>query len=107
VTEIRLTELSFEPVRIDGFPVDTHAWIRRLVGELDGSDPGVYASLDTASLLVFIMRALPEDEVPGGKWATIQHLEDQIQHEVAVALARAGVPLRAEYAARLEGRKQR
>jgi hypothetical protein len=82
-----LAEMSLDYVDTTGFSPVTRPWIRQLVEDLNGSPSGdSIIAADTAALLFFILRLLPDDEFPGAKWATIQHLESQIERAVAAGL---------------------
>lgn len=85
----RLAEVSIDYVDSKGFSPATGPWIKELVEALDGSPSGdVIIKAETAALLFFILRALPEEDFPGAKWATIQHLEGQIEKVVREGLSR-------------------
>ena len=66
-------------VRLGGFTPLTYDLLSRIVEErwghpaLSHSRPTVIP-LESAAALYFVLRAMPDEEFPGGKWATIQHL---------------------------------
>ena len=69
-------------VRIEGFTLATHEWLIRLVESEYGGDPKLLVNFDYASSLFFRLRKLPDDAFPGGKWATLQHLESCIEDAI-------------------------
>jgi hypothetical protein len=90
-----LEDLSLDYVDSQWFTPVSKPWIKQLVEELNGSPSGdSIIAADTAALLFFILRQLPDDAFPGGKWATIQHLENQIDKCVAAALSRLPQPVK-------------
>lgn len=45
-------------------------------------------TVETAAALFFLLRKLPGERFPGGKWATIQHLEGLVEKTVVETLDR-------------------
>lgn len=87
----QIEDMSFEYVNTSSFSPVTSPWIKELAEALDGSPSGdKILRVETAALLFFILRALPDDEFPGGKWATIQHLESQIENVIQQGMTRDG-----------------
>lgn len=71
-------------VKLTGFTDET---MRMLVGYLPVHTTEQHANGDTvvvtllaAENLKRLLTGLPDSAFPGGKWATVQHLEDRIAH---------------------------
>lgn len=80
----RNVELSMTDVRLAGFTPPTYDFVAGIVEEAFGHPPLSHARptvipFTSAAALFFILRAWPEGDFPGGKWATIQHLEGLIE----------------------------
>lgn len=75
---------SFDFVRIEGFTEPTAKWLGEIIESLWGTPPP-HLTVEQASALYFIIRAQPDDVFPGGKWATVQHLEGLIEQTVREA----------------------
>jgi len=89
-------EISFDYVRLDGFIPTTWDALRDLFEALGAhvkeSQPTL-VTVECAAASFFVLRFLPESYFPGGKWATIQHLEGLIEARVQRDLGRADVGL--------------
>jgi len=70
--------VSFDYVRLVGFTEPTRRWLCEVAEAMFGGDPERMLSLEQAAVLFFVLRREQEDSFPGGKWATIQHLESLI-----------------------------
>ena len=67
-------------ISLEGFTSDTYDFIAEEIEGIWGMsfDPGECLTPSNAAYLFFRLRATPDDYFPGGKWATIQHLETLI-----------------------------
>lgn len=79
-----VAERGLPSVRLSGFTPTTYDFLSSFVEEqwghpaLSHSRPTVIP-FEPAAALYFILRATPDQEFPGGKWATLQHLESVIE----------------------------
>ncbi len=70
-------------VRLDGFTSVTYPFVAGIAGDRWGHPEGSHhrptvIPFESAAALHFVLRGTPDDEFPGGKWATIQHHEGLI-----------------------------
>lgn len=72
-----------ESVKLTGFTPSTYDLVAGLAEEMYGHPALSHARptvipFESAAAVWFVLRALPDDRFPGGKWATVQHLEGLI-----------------------------
>jgi hypothetical protein len=67
-------------VHLHGFTPKTMDWLAGIIEHEFGHPRGKdgWVPLPSAAALYFLLRSLSEDAFPGGKWATVQHLETLI-----------------------------
>lgn len=71
------------PVRLDGFTPTTYDFLATIIETCWGHPTGSFQRpttipFESAAGLFFILRGTDDAAFPGGKWATIQHLEEVI-----------------------------
>lgn len=65
-------------IPLDGFSSATRSFIARVIVHKWGLSMSIRpkaVSFEVAAALFFILRDMDDADFPGGKWATIQHLE--------------------------------
>jgi hypothetical protein len=77
-------------VTLRGFTPRTYDFLAALVEDHWGHPMNDFTKpspipFGSAAELFFVLRAMPDDFFPGGKWATIQHLETLIDTQAAEA----------------------
>lgn len=83
--------VAYEEVRLEGFTLSTYDFIAQIVEDRFGHPAGSHLRptvipFESAATLFFVLRYTPESEFPGGKWATIQHLESLIIAQCAATV---------------------
>lgn len=73
-----------ESVKLSGFTPSTYDFIAGFIEEWHGTPAlsfarPTYVQVGVAAEAFFRFRAMPESVFPGGKWATLQHLEGLIE----------------------------
>ncbi len=81
---VEAAAISSLDVRLTGFTPSTYPFVAGLAEEAYGHPAGSFVRpavipFAHAAALFFVLRGWPQNEFPGGKWATIQHLEDLIE----------------------------
>lgn len=81
---IQVNEIPMADVELAGFTPSTQAWLNDIIEGAWGHPPGSPARpatipLTSAATLYFLLRVVDDINFPGGKWATIQHLESLIE----------------------------
>jgi len=80
-------------VRLSGFTPTTYDFVAGIVEDRWGHPPLSHSRptvipLESAAALYFVLRVTPDEGFPGGKWATVQHLEGLIEDAVASSTQR-------------------
>lgn len=75
-------------VRLSGFTPPTYDLVAGITEERWGHPALSHARptvipFESACALWFVLRGMADEEFPGGKWATLQHLESLIESEVS------------------------
>lgn len=88
-----------DDVCLVGFTDHTYTFIANIIDEHFGhpmNDPSLPSTIPfaSASELFFLLRGVPDEEFPGGKWATIQHLENLIDERCRVFSTQTGEEIR-------------
>ena len=73
-----------DSVKLSGFTPRTYDLVAAIAEELWGHPALSHARptvipFESAAALCFVLRSLPDERFPGGKWATIQHLESLVE----------------------------
>ena len=69
---------------LNSFSPETRYWIKNEFDKYDFAIDSVWISFERASALFFLLRKIPDEDFPRGKWATIQFLEAWLDKEAAI-----------------------